>query len=224
VQVFFAQFSFREQLTVIKSLGLGLIAIVGLLIVVVLGINLISTEIERRTIYTILSKPVRRYEFLLGKFLGSMMTLFTNLLLMSIVFVATITWKNNWVPDLNLFKGVLMIFFQLMLLGAVAMLFSVFTTPVVNFFLTTAVYIVGNLSDYTATMMRSDSFVTKAFYTVVHYLTPNFANFNTQNPLIHPEVAIKGEAMYYTTNILYAIIYAAILLIISVLVFEKRDM
>lgn len=226
LSVSFSQFSFREQLTVIKSLGLGLIAIVGLLIVLMLGINLISVEIERRTIYTILSKPVKRHEFLLGKYLGAMMTLLINLLLMSVVFIGMITWKNNWQPDFGLLKGTIMIFFQLMLVGSVAMLFSVFTTPVVNFFLTSAVYIVGNMSDYTYSMINAENqnIIVKGFYYIVHYLTPNFANFNVQNPLIHPEVIIKSELQYYGYNILYAIGYAAILLIISVLVFEKRDM
>jgi ABC-type transport system involved in multi-copper enzyme maturation permease subunit len=143
---------------------------------------------------------------------------------MSVVFVGTLTWKNNWVVDLNLLKGVMMIFFQLMILGSVAMLFSVFTTPVVNFFMTSAVYIIGNLSDYTLTMTRSDSFVVKWFYMIVHYLTPNFANFNTQNPLIHPEVPIRGELVYYGVNILQALMWTSVLLIISVLAFEKRDM
>lgn len=221
----FGQFTFREQLIVIKSMGLGLIALVGLLIVLVLGINLISNEVERRTIYTILSKPVRRHEFLLGKFMGAMMTLLMNLGLMALVFMAMVTWKNHWQVDFNLLKGIVMIFFQLFLVGAIAMVFSVFTTPVVNFFLTSAVYIIGNLSDYTMTMVRgATNPIAKGFYWVIHYLVPNLANFNVQNKLIHPETIIRNENLYYAQNILYAVVYAAILLIIAVLIFERRDM
>jgi ABC-type transport system involved in multi-copper enzyme maturation permease subunit len=219
-------FSFREQDTIIRSLGLGLLAIVGLLIVLMLGINLISVEIERRTIYTILSKPVKRHEFLLGKYLGAMATLFINLLLISVVFVGMITVKNHGQFQWELFKGTLMIFFQLMMVGAVAMLFSVFTTPVVNFFMTSAVYIVGNMSDYTESMMKADgqNAIMKAFYGAIHWAIPNFSNFNVQNPLIHPEVVIKSELRYYGENILLAVAWISVLLLVSVLIFEKRDM
>ena len=226
LSVSFASFSMREEITIIKSMGLGVIALAGMFISVVLGINLVAAEIERRAIYTILSKPVRRYEFLLGKFFGGLATLFVNLLLMTIIFMAMVTWKNNWHPEWALLKGVLMIFFQLYLLSSVALIFSVFTTPVINFFLTTAVYIVGSLSDVTMSMSHGedkDVFV-KGFYWLIHYLVPNFANFFTQNPLIHPEVAIRNEALYYAQNIVYAIVYAAILMIIAILVFERRDM
>jgi len=224
--VSFSQFTFREQLIVIRSLGLGLIAMVGLLIVLMLGINLMSVEIERRTIYTILSKPVRRHEFLLGKFFGAMLTLIVNLSLMSLVFVAMVTWKNNWHLELNLLKGTMMIFFELLIVGSVAMLFSVFTTPVVNFFLTSAVFIVGSLSDYTQSMASAEnqSIGAKICYTVLHWATPQLGNYNIQNPLIHPNAVITSELRYYVINIIQALMWTAILLIISVLVFEKRDM
>ena len=224
--VSFAFFSAREELTIIKSMGLGVVAIAGMFIAVVLGINLVPAEIEKRTIYTILSKPVRRHEFLLGKFLGALITILVNLLLMSLVFMVMVTWKNQWHPELALLKGILMIFFQLLLLSSVALVFSVFTTPVVNFFLTSAVYMVGSLSEITLSMSRGEGKnpLVKGFYWLVHYAVPNFANFFTQNPLIHPDVTIKNEAVYYAQNILYAIVYAAALLIVAILAFDRRDM
>ena len=216
----------REELTIIKSMGLGVIAIAGMFISVVLGINLIATEIERRTIYTILSKPVRRHEFILGKYLGALLTLFINLGLMSTVFLLMVTWKAGWHPDFALLKGTLMLFFQLMLLSAVAMVFSVFTTPVVNFFMTSAVYIVGSLSDVTGTLSKGtdQNPVIRGFYWLIHYLIPQFENFFTQNPLIHPEVVIQNETLYYIKTITYAIVYSTILLIVAILAFEKKDM
>lgn len=119
-----------------------------------------------------------------------------------------------------------MIFFQLYLLSSVALLFSVFTTPLVNFFLTSAVYIVGSLSDITLAMSRGGekNIIVKGFYWALHNLVPQFANFFTQNPLIHPEVTIRNEGIYYAQNVIYAIVYAAVLLIIAILIFERRDM
>ena len=224
--VSFAYFSYREELTIIKSMGLGVIAITGMFIAVVLGINLVPAEIEQRTIYTILSKPVRRYEFLLGKFAGSLLTILVNLALMTVVFMVMITWKNNWQPEFALLKGILMIFFQLFLLSSVALVFSVFTTPVVNFFLTSAVYIIGSLSDITLAMSQGEDKnpIVKGFYWVLHYAVPQFANFFTQNPLIHPQAAKTSDLVYYAQNIIYAIVFASVLLIIAILAFERRDM
>ncbi len=223
--VSFTYFSARQEMTIIKSLGLGIIAIAGMFISVVLGINLIPAEIEKRTIYTILAKPVKRHEFLLGKFLGGTLTMLLNLVLMTFVFMLTVAYKSNWVPDWALLKGSLMIFFQLFLLGSVAVFFSIFTTPAVNFFMTSAVYIIGSLSDVTQAMMRSQNAnpIAKGFYWLMHYLVPNFANFFTQNPLINPGVVIKNEAVYYAENILYALIYVSVLMIIAILVFDKRE-
>ncbi|MBP6963285.1 MAG: ABC transporter permease [Armatimonadetes bacterium] len=223
--VSFAYFSAREELTIIKSLGLGVIALAGMFISVVLGINLIPAEIEKRTIYTILAKPVKRHEFLLGKFLGGTLTMLVNLALMTFVFMLTVTYKNHWSPEWDLLKGSMMIFFQLFLLGSVAIFFSIFTTPAVNFFMTSAVYIIGSLSDVTMSLMRDkeQNFVVTWFFKLVHYLVPNFANFFTQNPLIHEGVAIKNEAVYYAQNILYALIYASVLMMIAILVFDRRE-
>ena len=224
--VSFAYFSYREELTLIKSMGLGVIAIAGIFIAIIQGINLVPAEVERRTIYTILSKPVRRYEFLLGKYLGSLLTIIVNLGLMSVVFLAMITWKNHWQPDFALTKGLLMIFFQLVILGGVALVFSVLTTPVINFFLTSAVYVMGSMSDVSLALSKGEDQnpIIKGFYWAMHYLIPQFANFFTQNPLIHPTVAIENETIYYVKNIIYAIIYASVLLIVAILVFEDKDM
>lgn len=222
--VSFAYFSARQELTIIKSLGLGIIALAGMFISVVLGINLIPGEIEKRTIYTILAKPVKRHEFLLGKFLGGTLTMLVNLVLMTLVFMLTVAYKNNWNPDWALLKGSMMIFFQLFLLGSVAIFFSIFTTPAVNFFMTSAVYIIGSLSDVTMAMMKEErGLIAKGFFWLIHYLVPNFANFFTQNPLIHQGVRIQNETVYYAQNILYAMIYASVLMIIAILVFDRRE-
>lgn len=224
--VSFASFSMREELTIIKSFGLGIIAIAGMFIAIVLGMNMVPAEIENRTIYTLLAKPVHRYEFLLGKFFGALMTIVANLLLMSVVFFIMVTWKNHWHPEWALWKGIMMIFFQLYLLSAVALFFSTFLTPVVNFFLTSAIYIIGSLSEVTMSMANKPDLspILRFFYKIVHYGIPNFANFFTQNPLIHPSVVIRSEFQYYTQNILYAIVYSAVLLIIAIMVFDRRDM
>ena len=224
----FSTFSAREELTLIKGMGLGIISLAGIFISVILAINLIPNEIERRTIYTILSKPVRRHEFLLGKYFGAIGTVLINIGLMALAFVLAVALKQIGNPDaanpLSLFKGVAMIYLQLLLLCSLAVFFSVFLSPLVNFFLTLSLFIIGNLSSFTQDLIKvNHNPLVKGFFAVVHYLVPNFGNFNIQNPLINPDVQIRNEALFLTQNTIYALVYAAVLMILAILVFDRRE-
>jgi ABC-type transport system involved in multi-copper enzyme maturation permease subunit len=221
----FSSFTAREDLTITLSTGLGVISLAGVFISVILGINLVPSEIEKRTIYTILSKPVRRHEFLLGKYFGGLTTVFVNIALMGIVFIGLV-WLKTRNPDSQVWEGVLMIFFQMMLLSSVALLFSVFVSPFVNFFLTFAVYIVGSMSSVTESLATQDGHknpIVVAFFWLIHFIIPNFGNFNIQNPIIHPDIQIQNMGVYMTQTILYAIIYSAIMLLIAILIFDRRE-
>jgi ABC-type transport system involved in multi-copper enzyme maturation permease subunit len=221
----FQSFSPREDLTITLSTGLGVISLAGVFISVILGINLVPAEIEKRTIYTILSKPVRRHEFLLGKYFGGLATVFVNVALMGIFFIASI-WIKIRHPEAAVWEGVLMIFFEMMLLSSVALLFSVFVSPFVNFFLTFSVFLLGSMSSITeslATPAKNKNPITTWFFEVVHFLIPNFGNFNIQNPIIHPDITIKNPEIYMLQVILYGIIYSAIMLLVAILIFDRRE-
>lgn len=224
----FGQFAPRQEFTLIRGMGLGIITLAGIFITVILSINLIPTEIERRTIYTILSKPVRRYEFLLGKWLGALGTIAINIGLMSLAFVIAVAIKQIGAESpanpLELFKGVLMIYFSLALLCSLAICLSIFFTPLINFFFTLSLFIIGNLSSFTQDLAKTASnALVKVFFTVVHLVVPNFGNFQFTNPLVNPEVQVKSEALFMTQNIIYALVYAAFLLIIAIIAFDRRE-
>jgi ABC-type transport system involved in multi-copper enzyme maturation permease subunit len=212
----------RESSAVLRSLGLAVILLAGLLITIIAGIQVIPTEIERRTIYTVLSKPVQRYEFILGKFLGGLFTVFVMIAAMGVVFVGVLAYQEHrFSPQMAM--GVGLTFFQMMLLGALAIFFSTFATPVVNFFLSFGIFIVGNLSTVTESLLSNKSPVTRILATAVHYVIPNFGNFNMQNKLIHPSVTIQNPNMFIMQNVVYALIYSAVLLILAILVFDRRE-
>jgi ABC-type transport system involved in multi-copper enzyme maturation permease subunit len=144
------------------------------------------------------------------------------------VFVGLTFYKeHNWDQDVvDVAKGVLMIFFQLTLVGAVALFFSVFVSPFVNFFLTFAVYLLGSiniLGDLASDPSHQKNPISVAFFKVLHFIVPNFDNFNIQNPIIHPDVTITNETLYIWQNILYALVYTAILLTLAVLIFDRRE-
>jgi len=118
-----------------------------------------------------------------------------------------------------------MIFFQMSILVSLAIFFSVFLTPFVNFFMSLGVYIVGTLSSVTESLMKGENrtIIQKGIGAVLHYLLPQFGNFNVQNKIIHPETRIINEGVYYIQNIGYAILYIAVLLIIAVIIFDRRE-
>ena len=208
-----------RDLNVTKSLGLGVISLAGVFISIILYITLIPAEIERRTIYSILSKPVQRYEYLTGKYLGGLATVLSNIVLMGIVFVVMMAAKLVQYHEpvgltlLGLGKNVLAIFFQMMLLGAVAMFFSVFLPPVVNFFVTFGVWLIGTSSLITQTGPLS----------FLHYLWPNFVNYSIQNPFINPGVHVYQEPLYLGYVVVYALIYTVLLLLAGTLIFDRRE-
>src|SRR5438270_1836320 len=190
----------RESSAVLRSLGLAVILIAGLLITILAGIQVIPTEIERRTIYTVLSKPVQRFEFVLGKFLGGLATVFVMIVAMGVVFIGVLYWQEHALAP-EMIKGVLMTFFQMMLLGAMAIFFSTFATPVVNFFLSFGIFIVGNMSVVTESLTKNQNPLTKVVANIVHFLLPNFGNFNIQNKLIHPDVTLTNENVFILQNV-----------------------
>lgn len=212
----------RESSSVLRSLGLAVILIAGLLITVLSSIQVIPTEIERRTIYTVLSKPVNRYEFVLGKFLGGLFTVFVMIAAMGIVFLGVLWYQEKHLAP-EMMKGVMMTFFQMMLLGAMSIFFSTFATPVVNFFLSFGIFMVGNMSSVTESLTSNPNPATKVLASIVHFLLPNFGNFNIQNKLINPSVEIHNENVFIMQNIVYAVIYSSVLLIMAILVFDKRE-
>ncbi len=212
----------KDSQTVLRSLGLAAILLAGLFITIVTCIYLIPSEIERRTIYTVLSKPVQRFQFVLGKFLGGFATVFINIFAMGLVFLVLIYSQEHRLPT-DMFLGVVMTFFQMLLLAALSIFFSTFSTPVVNFFLSFGIFMVGNLSSVTDSLITNSNPLVSNAGRIVHYLLPNFGNFNIQNSIIHPTIEIKNPQVFMMQNIIYAVVYSLVLLTLAVLIFDRRE-
>ena len=235
------------DLMLLKSLGLGLMAISGVLISVILGIGLIPQEIERKTIYTILAKPVRRYEFIIGKFLGAILTLAINVGLMGLVYIVVVYLKaygaeqlatqtkdaaigsNIMNPvhafDIKTVYSVIMMFMQVMILSSVVLFFSTFFTPMVNFVLGIGVYILGTMAAVTETLGHAEgaSKGLQLLYKLIYVIVPNFDKFNVTNELIHPDSVNIHLGQYTLGLALYSIIYTLIMMTAAVIVFDRKE-
>jgi ABC-type transport system involved in multi-copper enzyme maturation permease subunit len=222
--------SARQETTVLKELTLGIIQISSAVIAIVLTVYMIPNEIERRTIYTILSKPVQRWQFLIGKYLGAVMALGLFMAVMTAVLLIMYATQQEGVNAeqlAGLVKAPVLYFIQMSLLAAVATFFSTFLSPIVNFFLTGGVFLVGQLFNPFFESMKSSETVSpiaRGMASLFHLILPNFANYNVENVFINPHAQIRGsETTYMITITAYGVIYIAILLMAGILIFDRRE-
>jgi ABC-type transport system involved in multi-copper enzyme maturation permease subunit len=218
------QISIGIERPVIVSLGLSAISIFGLVMAVFIGVGLVYKEIEKRTLYSLLSKPIRRWEFLVGKYAGLVLTLVINTAFMTVGLAAALFYVGRPFvrSDASILVAIYFILLALALVTAIALFFSCFSSPMLSTLFTLAIYVTGvfaaDIRDFGA--LTHSSFL-KAATTALYYLVPNFHNFN----LI--AVAAHGEAVPFALiwqNTLYALMYIAVLLVASSAVFSRRNL
>jgi ABC-type transport system involved in multi-copper enzyme maturation permease subunit len=146
---FLADLSVGDFARIIADVGLASIHVFGVIMAVFLGINLVSNEVDRKTIYVILSKPVRRFEFIFGKTLGLGVTLaLTTLSMASVLFLVHLSYRYGGRAEPGIFIASVGIYMELLLLICLATLFSTFTTPVLSAIFTLSLFLVGHVTDY----------------------------------------------------------------------------
>ena len=208
---------------ILVNLGLSAISVFGLLIAIFIGIGLVSKEIERRTLYNILSKPVSRVEFILGKYAGLLLTLSVNTAIMTAGFFAAlaIQKKGLVLHDFSLLVAVYFILLQLAIVVAVAIFFSCVSTTILSAVFTFCLFVIGNFSnDIRWFGQESGSPFLEKITTALYYALPNFGDFNVIDQVAH---GVRIPALFITANTCYALLYIAVLLSGAVLIFEERE-
>ncbi len=218
------QISIGIEQTVIVSLGLTAISVIGVLISVFIGVALVSKEMDKRTLYALLAKPVRRWEFLLGKFGGLVLTLAVNTAAMALGLLLVMLYVKHSLErsDAVVLVAVYFILLKLALIVALALLFSCFTTPLLAILFTVGLYIVGlyvqELRDLPVEVMSP---AMAAFTKWLSHLLPNFENFNVMAMAAHGR-AVPGALILQNT--LYAVVYCTIVLTAAAVVFSRRNL
>jgi Cu-processing system permease protein len=218
------QISIGIEQTVIVSLGLSAISVIGLLISVFLGVALVSKEMDKRTLYALLAKPVRRWEFLLGKFAGLVLTLAVNTAAMALGLLLVLIYVKHSLErsDAVVLVAVYFILLKLALIVALALLFSCFTTPLLAILFTVGLYIVGlYVQELRNLPVEVMSPAMAAFTKWLSYLLPNFENFNVMAMAAHGR-AVPGALILQNT--LYTVVYCTIVLTAAAAVFSRRNL
>jgi ABC-type transport system involved in multi-copper enzyme maturation permease subunit len=221
ISVLVASLSYVEGERIIQDVGMAAIRLFSVGIAIFVGIGLIHGEVERRTIYTILTKAVSRGEFLLGKFFGLLLTVWLQLSLMSLAF-AIVSLLSGVPLDLGHGAALLLVAFELMLIVAVATLFSSFSTPILSALFSLGVYMLGHLSrDLRELGQQSDLEGVTEIATWIYRILPDLESFNLSIQAVHG-LAISREEVILP--ILYALTYTAVLLFLAILIFRGRDL
>jgi ABC-type transport system involved in multi-copper enzyme maturation permease subunit len=218
------QVSIGIEEMVIVSLGLSAISVIGLLMAVFIGVGLVSKEMEKRTLYAILAKPVRRWEFLLGKFGGLLLTLTVNTVAMAVgLFLALKLVKQSGDPlESPVLIAVYFILLKLALVVALALLFSCFTTPLLSILYTAGLYIAGLfVTDMRTFQSQTMSRALQTLLRGLSYLLPNFENFDVMASAAHGR-AIPGVLI--AQNTAYAALYCAVLLSAAAAILTRRNL
>jgi len=209
---------------VMISLGLSAISLIGLLIAVFTGVGLVSKEIDKRTLHAVLAKPLRRWEFLLGKFAGLVVTLAVNTAAMAAgLFLALWLVKHSVTPsDLVVLVAVYFILLKLMLVVALAMLFSCFTSPLLALLFTGGLYLAGLfVSELRSLQVTTLTPQMQKFFAVVSYVLPNFGNYDVMGAAAHGR-AVAGMLVLHNT--LYTLLYCAIVLSAAAVILSRKDL
>lgn len=221
--IFVGQISIDIEKLVVINLGLTAVSLFGLVIAIFIGIGLVSKEIEKRTLYTVLSRPVRRWEFIVGKFCGLAGTLVVNTFLMAIgVFGALLYVAHKLTrPDALILVALYFIVLQFLIICALALLFSSFSSPLLAAVFTFSLFVIGSFAEDLRGFAGMVHGITRWLAVGAAYLVPNFAAFNVISSIAH-EQPVAQQLIF--NNTLYALLYAAMALSGAVLIFEHRNL
>jgi ABC-type transport system involved in multi-copper enzyme maturation permease subunit len=209
-----------DQVKIITDVGLAALSFFGALMAILVGTGLVYKEIDKKTLYTLLSKPIHRFQFLLGKYFGMILTLFVMLFLMTILFLILLffhTFRIEW----QIFAAVFLIFCELCLITSVAILFSCFSTPILSSIYTLSFYLIGHLSWGLETLIRKiKSGLGRGLARVFYTLLPDLENFNIKTEIVH-HLPIPSELFLF--SFLYGVAYSVFILFLAMLIFRRRD-
>ena len=227
------QLTAGQDVKMIKDLGLAATSLFGLFIAVFIGIGLVSKEVERRSIYALLAKPVQRYQVVVGKYCGLVLTLAVNLSVMAFAIYAVLAlmrWLDGPMVsaaldapllDPAMLKAVALTFVELSMVTAIALCFSTFSSPMLSAAFTVGIWIAGRFSeDLRGFNQVVDSPAAAWLAKGLYFVLPNLSPFDVRAQVVHGQHVSLG---YIGLTAAYGLLYIAALLLVSTLVFSRRD-
>lgn len=209
-----------DQDKIVRSVAQGGIDLFASIIAMFLGISLVWKEIENKTVYTILSKPVARWQFLMGKYCGLMFTILVEVLLLSLTYVCLLTWQQGF-PTSIFFVSMGMLLVELMLLTAWAVLFSTYSAPTTASAFVLSIFVIGHVVDDLWLLgNKSENQVLADVVKTLYWLMPNFEVLSIREDAVHQRDVPWARVW---TGIGYGVSYTVLVLLAAMGIFAKKD-
>jgi len=218
--IFFGSISLGEDIKVIKDFGLAGIYLFSLLVTIFVGASLIYKEIEKRTLYVVLSKPISHAEFIIGKFIGLYLSVFISTVLMTLVYLVVVAAKGGGF-DAPALIAILLQFFEIAIFVALMILFSTFSTPIASTVYAILILYIGHSLDLILKYAQKHENLSLYFVKTIYYILPNLEKFNVRNLVVH-HIYPSGASVGY--SFLYAVLYSTILLILATWKLKHEDL
>jgi ABC-type transport system involved in multi-copper enzyme maturation permease subunit len=218
------QISLGIDRMVIINLGLSAISIFGIIMAIFIGVGLVYKEMEKRTLYSLLAKPIRRWEFLVGKFGGLLLTLVVNTSLMTLGLGLALLFVSHKFErsDATILVAVYFILLELALVTALALFFSCFTSPMLSTLYTLGIYVAGVFApDIQGVSQFTPNWMLAAMARFVYYALPNFHDFNLIAAAAHGDAVPPALVLH---NTLYTALYVTLILVGASAVFSGRNL
>jgi len=218
----FGDLSVMSRVQVMSDFGLATMSLTGLLLAVFIGVGVLGAEIADKTVYGVLCKPVDRVQFIAGKFFGLFVTLALNFLLIALIFITAITLMTGRAPETAIFLAVLLLMVEMSVIIAAAIMWSCFTTPTLAAIFTLAFYAAGHLNDLITLSadVQTNPFL-KAVLAALHYILPNLEYFNIRTQVVFGLAVADGQVWLASV---YGVLYTALLLLFSSILFARKDL
>jgi ABC-type transport system involved in multi-copper enzyme maturation permease subunit len=217
------QISIGIERLVVVNLGLSAVSLFGVVIAIFIGIGLVSKEIEKRTLYTVLSRPVHRWEFIVGKFFGLAGTLVVNTFFMAVgVFAALLYVSHRFAaPDGWILVALYFIVLQFIIITSLTLLFSSFSSPLLSAVFAFALFVIGSFAEDLRGFAAMAQGASRWLATATVYLVPNFSSLNVISSVAHGQ-PVAAQLIF--SNTAYALLYATMALCGAVVIFEHRNL
>ena len=213
--------SIGQDIKIVKDITLASISVFGALIAIFSGTSLLYKEIDKRTLYTILSQPMHRWEFVLGKYLGLMQLLGVVVVIMTAVSAAYVVVLGGALDGLY-FLAALLIFWKLLLVTAFAVLLSSMTSPILGAVILFCLYVFGHATGVFLDLPpQFDGTLAKTALEGFYHAFPNLSNFD-----IAAEAAngVPVSTAYVAYVLAYGILYSAAVLLFATVAFDGKDL
>ncbi len=220
---FFDPFEIGRQFPVIADVSLTALSTLGVIMTFGLFLTAIPNEIEKKTIYPLMSKPINRSDYLWGKYLGNMLMIFINLFVLGTLLFFLLRRMNEAFAFGTLINSVILTFIECGILGAIIVLFSPWMSYPVNLVLSLLFYLTGNLSSGYIQYLAADprTAFSAGLVLLLKMFLPSFEFLQIKNSIVHSYIV---DPNYIRGAVIYGVIYIFIIMLLADLLFQRKDL